>query len=143
MTFQDAQSVHIFCKGHNGGNIGTWAYVLNLPNTTTHKSGHGTQDGASHNLMEIEACIGALNALNRPCHVTIFTNSMYLKGGIALLADGTHYDTNILAWQRFLNAGRGHVIDCEHVQKVHNSGYMRLADSIAMNLLPPQFRRLA
>lgn len=133
-------NVELYVKGHSGGNIGAWAYVLSIPDKT-HKSCTGTREDASHNLMEIEACVNGLEALTRPCHVTLHTNSTYLQGGLALLGEGTQYDTNLLAWQRLLNAGRGHVISCVHVRKVENSGYMRLVDSLAINLIPKQFRR--
>lgn len=133
-------NVELYVKGHSGKDIGTWAYVLSVPKKH-HKSCTGTRENASHNLMEIEACINGLEALTRPCNVALYTNSTYLQGGLALLAEGTNYETNILAWQRLLNAGRGHVINCNHVLKVQNSGYMRLVDSLALNLLPPPDRR--
>lgn len=131
--------IDLSVKGHSGGNVGAWACVLSMGET--HKTLRGTADNASHNQMEIEACIQGLSAITRPCAVTIYTNSTYLQGGIALLASGTHYDTNILTWQRFLNAAERHTIECVHTPKAQNSGYMRLADSLALNLIPPQYRR--
>lgn len=131
--------IDLYVKGHSGGNVGAWAYVLSVPEK--HKSLRGTVENASHNQMEIEACIQGLSTLTRPCAVTIYSNSTYLQGGIALLASGTHYDTHLLAWQRFINAAAPHTIECVHTPKAQNSGYMRLADSLALNLIPPQYRR--
>ncbi len=141
MTFDDAPTVYLYAKGHSGGDIGAWAYVLNVPETTTHKSACGAKPDESHNAMEIQACIEGLFALKRTCHVKIHSNSMYLKGGIALLADGKQYDTNLFHWQTFLKAAECHIVDCVHIPKNENTGYMRLADSMALNLIPPKFRR--
>jgi ribonuclease HI len=142
MTFQNATNVHIYVKGHSGGDIGAWGFVVHTPDDDKHYNGRGVVANATHNLMEIEACSQAMESLPlHPANVTIFTNSTYLRGGIALIAEGTHYDTNILHWQRFLNSGRGHILTCEYMPKAANTGYMRLADTLALNLIPKQFRR--
>lgn len=140
MEIDSATIVKIYVKGHSGGNVGAWAYVVQKSDDS-HYVGSGIVPNTTHNLMEIEACSQALDSLPLPsCNVTFYTNSTYLRGGIALIAEGTHYDTHILHWQRFLNSGRGHILGCEHTPKASNTGYMRLADSIALNLIPKQFR---
>lgn len=140
MNLDSATNIKMYVKGHAGGNVGAWAYVVEKPDGS-HYVGSGTVPDTTHNLMEIEACSQALDSLTEAANVEIFTNNTYLRGGIALIAEGTHYDTHILNWQRFLNAGRGHIITCTHTPKATNAGFMRLADSIALNLIPKQFRR--
>jgi ribonuclease HI len=129
--------VHLYVKGHSAGEIGSWAFVLNLPNTDTHKSNSASVKLTTANAMEIEACIKGFETLTRPCLVSVFTNNTYLQGGITLLLNGSHYDTNILKWVRLLDAMEAHTVSVTHIPKAQNSGYMRLADSIAFNLLPP------
>lgn len=133
--------VHLYVKGHSAGEIGSWAWVLNMPNTDTHKSGCDSAQNTTANAMEIEACIKGFEALTRPCLVSVFTNNTYLQGGITLLLSGTHYDTNILKWVRLLDAMEAHIVSVTHIPKADNTGYMRLVDSIAFNLLPPDKRR--
>lgn len=137
------QSVHLFVKGHAGGALGTWARVLALADTDYHKSASGTRPKATANSMEIEACIHGFQALNQYCHVTVFSNSQYLIGGLNLLVTGEYYDTNIFQWQRLLPLIEDFELKCEHIPKFSNSGYMRLADSIALNLLAPNVRQEA
>lgn len=132
--------VHLFCKGHCVDGIGAWARVLNKPNTATHKVASGSANETTHNAMEIEACIKGFEALTRPCLVSVFSNNTYLLDGIKLLLNGTHYDSNILKWVRLLDAMENHVVSVTHIPKIENTGYMRLADSIALNLLPPELR---
>jgi ribonuclease HI len=42
----------------------------------------GGEPATTNNRMEIQAAIGALEALNQPCQITLFTDSEYLKNGI-------------------------------------------------------------
>jgi ribonuclease HI len=42
----------------------------------------GSQPSTTNNRMELTAAVQALQALNRPCQVTIYTDSQYLKRGI-------------------------------------------------------------
>jgi ribonuclease HI len=42
----------------------------------------GSELATTNNRMELQAAIGALKALNRPCTVQLFTDSEYLRNGI-------------------------------------------------------------
>ena len=74
--------VEIFTDGACSGNPGPggWGAVLQY-------NGHikGLCGGAAdttNNRMELTAAIEALNALKTPCHVALYTDSQYVKGGI-------------------------------------------------------------
>ncbi len=49
---------------------------------------------ATNNEMETAAVLDALKALNRPCEVTIMTDSMYVIRGLKALKYGRVFDTN-------------------------------------------------
>ena len=70
------------CSGNPGP--GGWGALLK-----THKDGvlHqrelcGGEPQTTNNRMELMAAIEALNALKRPCEVTLYTDSTYVKQGI-------------------------------------------------------------
>lgn len=133
--------IYVHTKGHSAGNVGAWACIVSTPTKSKTEVRRGTQDGASHNAMEIHAAIVAFEMLKRPCYVSVFTNSQYLIGGIKLLQNGTNYDTNPLQWLRLLPLIKDHEIYCCHIPKFENEGLMRQVDHEAFNMLPPDLRR--
>lgn len=144
MENESVPRVHLYTKGHSTPQIlGAWAYVLTMPdNPQARKSERGSKDKASHNEMEIVAATNGLRQLKRPCHVTIFSNSAYLLGGVLELVEGhPPYATNPDAWEQFQSAALDHLIECVHIQKAENTDDMRVVDSMALNLLPPDGRR--
>ncbi len=66
------------CSGNPGP--GGWGYYLHYKGAEKTMSG-GAGD-TTNNRMELTAAIEALNALTRPCHVTLHTDSSYVKNGI-------------------------------------------------------------
>ncbi len=59
---------------------GGWAAVLYFEGRE--KVLTGAEDSTTNNRMELTAALRALEALTRPCHVLLYTDSEYLKRGI-------------------------------------------------------------
>lgn len=66
------------CKGNPGP--GGWGVLLRHQDKERELS--GGEPITTNNRMELMAVIQGLNALNKPCNVTIFTDSQYVKNGI-------------------------------------------------------------
>lgn len=64
----------------NPGGPGGWAAILICGNARKELS--GGELATTNNRMELTAAIQALEALNRPCVVTLYTDSEYLQRGI-------------------------------------------------------------
>jgi len=56
---------------------GGWCYLLRCQNIS--KAQSGFEANTTNNRMELGAAVCALNALTRPCEVTLTTDSSYLK----------------------------------------------------------------
>lgn len=66
------------CKGNPGpGGWGAW-----LSYNGKEKELYGGEPLTTNNRMELTAVIRALEALNRPCYVRIYTDSVYVQKGI-------------------------------------------------------------
>jgi len=71
---------------------------------------------ATNNQMEIEAVIQGLNALTKPCTVSIHTDSQYVEHGVEKIKTGSTLSTNEDWWLRFREAMKRH--DAVHIYKV-------------------------
>jgi ribonuclease HI len=67
------------CKGNPG--VGGWGALLKTPDRT--KELYGGEALSTNNRMELTAVIRALEALRRPCHVRLHTDSKYVQLGIS------------------------------------------------------------
>lgn len=83
------QSVTIITDGSCLGNPGPggWAAILKLESTLQPGQYHkrvltGHEKETTNNRMELTAAIKGLLALNRPCEVTVITDSNYVRLGI-------------------------------------------------------------
>ncbi|HXV74112.1 MAG TPA: ribonuclease HI [Sphingomonadales bacterium] len=74
--------VTIFTDGACSGNPGPggWGAVLRFKDAERELA--GAEPATTNNRMELTAAIEALKALNKPCRVTLVTDSQYLKEGI-------------------------------------------------------------
>lgn len=72
------------CSGNPGP--GGWGALLRWNDTEKELSG-GEAD-TTNNRMELMAAISALNALKERCHVDLYTDSVYVRDGIASWIDG-------------------------------------------------------
>ena len=66
------------CSGNPGP--GGWGALLSYGGHA--KELYGGEPHTTNNRMELMAAIEALNSLKKPCKVTLFTDSNYVKGGI-------------------------------------------------------------
>lgn len=66
------------CHGNPGP--GGWAAILRFGEHC--KEIVGSDPATTNNRMELQAAIGALEALKQPCEVEFFTDSEYLRNGI-------------------------------------------------------------
>ncbi|MCA9096487.1 MAG: ribonuclease HI [Planctomycetaceae bacterium] len=67
------------CRGNPGP--GGWAYILRHPVTKSVKECSGGTALTTNNLMELQALIEGLKALNRPSRVEVITDSTYVAKG--------------------------------------------------------------
>lgn len=66
------------CIGNPGP--GGWAYILRFGDQS--KEASGGDPATTNNRMELTAVISGLEALKRPCAITVVTDSQYVRQGI-------------------------------------------------------------
>lgn len=118
---------------------GGWGAILSYGGYEKEISGGEKQ--TTNNRMELTAAASALEALTRPCQVTLYTDSQYVKLGVTQwfrgwlknnwrTANGTPV-ANTDLWKRLLTAERSHQVEWKwvkaHVGNVMNERVDRLA----------------
>ena len=80
--------VELYCDGACLGNPGPggWGYLLRLGKNE--KEGSGAEADTTNNRMELMAAIRGLEALTKPCVVTMFSDSQYVVKGIQIWLTG-------------------------------------------------------
>ena len=76
------QDVEAFTDGACRGNPGPGGWGVVLRAGTTEKELFGGEPLTTNNRMELRAAIEALTALKRPCRVSLYTDSKYVRSGI-------------------------------------------------------------
>jgi len=74
--------VEIFTDGACSGNPGPGGWGAILRSRGVEKELSGGDPATTNNRMELMAAIAGLEALKRPCRVSLFTDSQYLRDGI-------------------------------------------------------------
>ncbi|MDB5941171.1 MAG: ribonuclease [Ramlibacter sp.] len=74
--------VEIYTDGACKGNPGPGGWGVLLKGGGTEKELYGGELGTTNNRMELLAVIRALEALKRPCEVTLYLDSQYVLKGI-------------------------------------------------------------
>lgn len=110
------------CKGNPGP--GGWGVVLRQGERERELAGGEPQ--TTNNRMELQAAIEGLRALKRPCKVTLYTDSIYVRDGITKWIFGWQRNgwrtsdrkpvKNAELWQALLEAARPHKIDWKWVK---------------------------
>ena len=110
------------CKGNPGP--GGWGALLRMG--TTEKELFGSEADSTNNRMELMAAIKALEALTKPCRVTLSTDSSYVKDGITKWIFGWQRNgwktankkpvKNVELWQALLAATAPHEIEWRWVK---------------------------
>jgi ribonuclease HI len=105
------------CKGNPGP--GGWGVVIR--SGAREKDLSGGEPDTTNNRMELTAAIMGLNALKKPCQVTLATDSNYVKDGITKWVHGWQRNgwrtadkkpvKNAELWQALIEAVKRHRID--------------------------------
>lgn len=75
--------VEVYTDGACRGNPGPGGWGALLRSGSTEKEIWGGAPATTNNRMELTAAIRALEALRKPCHVDVYTDSEYLRRGIS------------------------------------------------------------
>jgi ribonuclease HI len=77
--------VELFTDGACSGNPGPggWAFILRHPATGKEKESSGGVAETTNNRMELLAVVRALEALRKPSHVKLMTDSVYVGKGLS------------------------------------------------------------
>ena len=110
------------CKGNPGR--GGWGVVLRMG--ATEKELSGGEAHTTNNRMELMAAIAGLNALTRPCRVTLTTDSRYVMDGLTKWIHGWRKNgwrtadkkpvKNAELWQALIEAAAPHRIEWQWVK---------------------------
>jgi ribonuclease HI len=117
----ELQHVEMFtdgaCKGNPGK--GGWGVLLRMGDTEKELS--GGEAHTTNNRMELMAAIQGLNALKRPCRVTLSTDSRYVMDGLTKWIHGWMKNgwrtadkkpvKNAELWQELLAAAKPHRVE--------------------------------
>lgn len=137
------EPVVIYTDGACKGNPGPGGWGALLSQGATEKEIFGGELGTTNNRMELSAVIEALSALKRPCTVTLYLDSEYVRKGITEWIHGWKargWKTaakapvkNVDLWQRLdtVVASRGHTIDWRWVKGHAGDPGNERADSLA------------
>ena len=137
----DLPQVEIFtdgaCKGNPGP--GGWGAILRANGKERELS--GGESPTTNNLKELMAAIEAINALKKPCHVQLWTDSNYVRDGITKWIHGWRRNgwktadrkpvKNAELWQALLDASARHRIDWHWVKGHAGHPENERADALA------------
>jgi ribonuclease HI len=129
------------CKGNPGP--GGWGAVIRMQ--AHEKELSGWEAHTTNNRMELQAAISGLNALTRPCRVTLSTDSRYVMDGLTKWIKGWQRNgwktadkkpvKNADLWQALLDAATPHRIEWVwvkgHAGHAENERADRLASDAA------------
>ncbi|WP_341916687.1 ribonuclease HI [Polaromonas sp. YR568] len=138
-----AQHVVIYTDGACKGNPGPGGWGAMLTSGDTVKELFGGEMGTTNNRMEMTAVIEALAALKRPCRVTLYLDSEYVRKGITEWISGWKARgwrtaakqpvKNIDLWQKLDNliTSSGHTIEWRWVKGHAGDPGNERADALA------------
>jgi ribonuclease HI len=118
--------VEIFTDGACKGNPGPGGGGAVIRSGEREKELSGGEAHTTNNRMELLAAIRSLEALKRPCEVTVFTDSIYVRDGISKWIHGWRKNgwrtadrkpvKNAELWQELLAAAEPHRIEWRWVK---------------------------
>jgi ribonuclease HI len=125
------------CKGNPGP--GGWGVLIR--SGSREKELSGGEPGTTNNRMELTAAIMGLNALKKPCRVTLSTDSVYVRDGITKWVHGWQRNgwrtadkkpvKNVELWQALVEAVKPHRIDWKWVKGHAGDPDNERADTLA------------
>jgi ribonuclease HI len=118
---------------------GGWAAVLRFDKHE--KELTGSNPDTTNNRMELQAVIAALDALKRPCRVTLHTDSEYVQRGVTewmpqWKAKGWRKVANRDLWEALDRATQRHTIDWHWVKGHAGNPLNERVDQLAVNMIP-------
>ena len=144
--------VEIFTDGACKGNPGPGGWGAIIRSGDREKELSGGEPLTTNNRMELLAAIRALQALKRPCTVTLHTDSIYLRDGITKWVHGWKRNgwktadrkpvKNAELWQELVEAAAPHRISWEWVRGHAGHPENERADRLACDAAD-QFRKRA
>ncbi len=135
--------IDIYTDGACKGNPGPGGWGVLLQSGATRKELFGGEPSTTNNRMEMLAVIRALEALKRPCKVTLYLDSQYVLKGITEWMPGWKAKgwrtaskqpvKNVELWQRLdeLLAQGGHDLDWRWVRGHNGDPGNERADALA------------
>jgi ribonuclease HI len=118
--------VEIFTDGACKGNPGPGGWGAVIRSGIHEKELAGGESLTTNNRMEMLAAIRALQALKRPCHVILTTDSVYVRDGITRWIHGWQKNgwrtadrkavKNVELWQELLEAAAPHRVEWHWVK---------------------------
>jgi ribonuclease HI len=135
--------VIIYTDGACKGNPGPGGWGVLLRSGAVEKTLHGGERETTNNRMELTAVIEALKALKRPCQVTLYLDSEYVRKGVTEWLAGWKAKgwktaakqpvKNVDLWQALdaLVQGGGHRIDWRWVKGHAGDPGNERADALA------------
>jgi len=146
MASEDAAPVHIWTDGACSGNPGPGGWGAILIHGATQKELAGSEARTTNNRMEMMAAIAALEALKRPCAVTLHTDSRYVMDGITKWISGWKAKgwktaarepvKNVDLWQRLDAARARHEVTWRWVRGHDGNEMNERADGLARGAIP-------
>jgi ribonuclease HI len=137
--------IEIWTDGACSGNPGPGGYGAVLRFGDREKEISGGEADTTNNRMELMAAITSLEALTRPCAVTLHTDSQYLRNGVtqwikAWKARGWKTADrkpvkNVDLWQRLEAAAERHEIDWRWVRGHAGDAMNERVDALARGAL--------
>ena len=134
-------AVSIYTDGACSGNPGPGGWGVLLVYGNVEKVLSGAEADTTNNRMELRAAIEGLEALKRPCRVTVHTDSQYVKNGITRWLAGWKRNgwrtagkapvKNIDLWQRLDAATEPHDIEWTWVKGHSGNIGNERADALA------------
>ena len=134
------------CKGNPGR--GGWGVVLRMGGVEKELS--GGEPHTTNNRMELMAAIQGLNALKRPCRVTLSTDSRYVMDGLTKWIHGWLKNgwrtadkkpvKNAELWQELLAAAKPHRVEWVWVKGHAGHPDNERADKLASDAALAQIR---
>ena len=118
-------NVEIYTDGGCQPNPGTGGWAAIMLYGGKEKELSGAEPNTTNNRMELTAAVRALEALKRPCHVVLHTDSEYLKNGVSTWIHGWKKNgwkrkegalKNVDLWQRLDELTSKHKIEWRWVR---------------------------
>lgn len=135
------KGVEIFTDGACRGNPGPGGWGALLRYGDKEKALYGGERDTTNNRMELMAAIKALEALTKPCHVVLTTDSQYVRQGITTWLVGWKRKgwktasrqpvKNQDLWQRLDDLASRHSVEWQWVKGHSGHRENELADELA------------